>query len=76
MNINDSQITPRQTLFPLTTGQAYDFTDTFALAWIFSAALSAGLMLLYANRFAIAAAAFSLALGAIWWVLTNLKRRR
>ncbi len=76
MNINDSQVTARPTFFPLTTGEAYAFTDTFALAWIFTAALSAGLMVLSVNRFSLAAAGLSLALGGIWWTLTNLKRRR
>ena len=76
LNINDSQIVPRNTLFPLTTGEAYAYTDTFALAWIFSATLSAGLMVVSVNRYTVALAAMSLALGGIWRTLTNLKRRR
>lgn len=76
MKVNDSQVTTRATLFPLSTAEAYAFTDSFALAWIFTATLSAGLMVLSVNRFSLAAAALSLALGFIWWTLTNLKRRR
>jgi hypothetical protein len=76
MNINDSHIISRHTLFPLTTGEVYAFTDTFALAWIFSATLSAGLIAISVTRYSVVLAALSLALGVIWWMLTNLKRRR
>jgi hypothetical protein len=76
MDANNSKIIRRQSLIPLTDGWAHEIMDGIALAWIFSAALSSGLVILYANRFTVATVAFSLALGGIWWTLSHLKRRR
>jgi len=76
MDADNSNIIRRATLMPLSDGEAHELTDGFALAWIFSAVLSAGLLMLYTNRFTLAGAAFSLALGVIWWTLSHLKRRR
>jgi hypothetical protein len=76
MNSDQPNIIRRPTLLPLTDGNAHNLTDTFALAWIFSAALSAGLLMLTVNRFTLAITALSLALAGIWWTLSHLKRRR
>jgi hypothetical protein len=76
MTPDNSSIIYRNTLFPMSDGEAHNLTDGFALAWIFFSALSAGLVTLDSNRFTLAVAAFSAALGGIWWTLSHIKRRR
>ncbi|MEO0565281.1 MAG: hypothetical protein AAF125_24455 [Chloroflexota bacterium] len=76
MNVEQSDIIRRETLFPMSEGEAHDFTDGLALSWIFSAALSAGLLMVVVTPLTTGMAAFSFALGGIWWTLSHLKRRR
>lgn len=68
---DDSNILQRNAITPI---DSYNLTDGFALAWIFFAALSTGLLMLNINPFTLALTAFSLSLAGIWWLLSHWRR--
>ena len=59
----------------VTDGLAHNLRDGFALAWIFSATLAAGLVMLYGSAATLLIALFSGMLGGIWWGLAHYRRR-
>ncbi|MEL6150498.1 MAG: hypothetical protein AAFV33_08455 [Chloroflexota bacterium] len=60
---------------PVSDGTAHNLRDGFALAWIFTATLAAGLVMLYGTVPTLFIALFSWMLGAIWWGLSHYRRR-
>ncbi|MEM6280855.1 MAG: hypothetical protein AAF787_01575 [Chloroflexota bacterium] len=60
---------------PVSVEVAHNLRDGFALAWIFSATLAAGLVMLYGTVATLLIALFSGMLGGIWWGLAHYRRR-
>lgn len=76
MNTDNTEfVIQGESLIQLSEAEARNFTDAFALAWIFTGVLASGLLVLNTNLYTLLGVAFSVALGGIWWILSNIKRR-